>query len=383
MTYVTKINEATFAEKAFSWEDLLFSDLPATKTKHVTKSGTVTRKIDYLTLSEKEIDKIRDMRKVIHAFCDAYGHLYEKPRREMYHTFYIPKKSGGLRQIDQPEPELMEALNKVKFILEQVCGGLHHTAAYAYVKGRSAVNAVERHQSFESKWFLKTDFSNFFGNTTQNFVMRMLSQVFPFSEIVKTEEGRQDFERMLELCFLDGGLPQGTPASPVITNLMMVPFDYELSKKLAPRAYVYTRYADDILISAKERFPYREVVATIRETLRELEAPFDLKDSKTRFSSNSGSNWNLGVMLNKDNEITVGHMKKKYFKAAMCNFICDHLNGRHWTPSDAQQLAGTLSYYRMVERDYFNSIIRAQNEKFHVDFEALLKEDIAANYVTQ
>lgn len=382
MCYVTKINHANFGNKEFSWEDLIFSNLPSTKTKHVTKSGTITRKIDDLTLDEETIAKIEEMRTVIHRFCETYSSMYEKPRREMYHTFYIPKKSGGLRQIDQPEPDLMNALNKVKYILENVCGGLHHTAAYAYVKGRSAVNAVERHQSFNSKWFLKTDFSNFFGNTTQSFVMRMLSQVFPFCEIIKTENGRQDFGRMLELCFLDGGLPQGTPASPTITNLMMIPFDYELSKKLTSRAYVYTRYADDILISAEERFPYRDVVATIRETLREMEAPFDLKDEKTRFSSRNGSNWNLGVMLNKDNEITVGHMKKKYFKAAMCNFICDHLNGRHWTPSDAQQLAGALSYYRMVERDYFDSIIRAQNEKFHVDFESLLKEDIAAGYLT-
>lgn len=381
MTYVTVYNNTNYKGKDVSWEDLLFGDLSVRKTRQVTKSGTITRKIDDSEV-KANVEEIERMRKIIHEFCFLYGYLYQKPRRDLYHTFYIPKKSGGLRKIDQPEPELMEALNKVKFILEQVCGGLHHTAAYAYVKGRSAVNAVERHQSFVSNWFLKTDFSNFFGNTTQEFVMRMLRQVYPFSEITKTIEGRHDFERMLELCFLDDGLPQGTPASPVITNLMMVPFDYELSKKLAPRDYVYTRYADDILISAKERFPYHEAVETIRETLQELMAPFDLKDEKTRFGSRGGANWNLGVMLNKDNEITVGHMKKKYFKAAMCNFITDHLNGRHWSPSDAQQLAGTLSYYRMVERDYFDSIIRAQNTKFHVDFEALLKEDIAGNYLT-
>lgn len=378
MFYVTQWNQRNHNGANVKWEDLLFGSSDLTTTRHITKSGTVTRKVEN-TAAFCNQEKIDHMRTVIHAFCVTCASLYEVDRRSLYHTFYIPKRSGGLRKIDQPEPKLMEALTLVKTILEECCGGLHHTAAYAYVKGRSCVNAVERHQSFDSKWFLKTDFSNFFGNTTKDFVYRMLTMCYPFCEIVKTDEGRHDFETMLDLCFLDGGLPQGTPASPVITNLMMVPFDYELSKILSPKAFVYTRYADDILISAKERFPYRDVVATIRSVLRSLSAPFDLKDEKTRFSSRNGSNWNLGVMLNKDNEITVGHMKKKYFKAALCNFITDHLNGNRWSPSDAQQLAGTLSYYRMVERDYFDHIIQQQNEKFHVNFEQLLKDDIAGN----
>lgn len=378
MTYITEYNHRTYKGAAVTWEDLLFGDLPDTQPRHITKSGTITRMVpdDAFDPNGKSI---QTMRQVIHSFVEMHKPLYEVDRRSLYHTFYIPKRSGGLRRIDQPEPQLMSALSQAKTILESTCGALHHTAAYAYVKGRSCVNAVERHQSFQSKWFLKTDFSNFFGNTTRDFALRMMSMCYPFSEIVKTEQGKRDFAQMLELCFLDGGLPQGTPASPAITNLMMVPIDHELSRTLAPRAFVYTRYADDILISARERFNYREVVKFIRDTLRQFGAPFDLKDEKTRFSSSSGSNWNLGVMLNKDNEITVGHMKKKYFKAAMCNFITDHLRGVRWTPSDAQQLAGTLSYYRMVERDYFDSLIRQYNQKFSVDFEQLLKADIAGN----
>lgn len=376
MIYITK--KAIPGMPKFDEEDLFFGETKLT-WKYVTKSGTITRVYEDNKIPPPE--NLNMMGRVIVDFVNRYSALFEKNRASLYTTFYIPKRSGEnkFRRIDAPIDELAQAMGEVKHILEDVCGGLHHTSAYAYVKGRSTVDAVKRHQAFESNWFLKTDFSDFFGSTTKNFVLNMFSMIYPFNFIMRHLEYGPAFEKMIDLCFLNGGLPQGTQASPTITNLMMVPIDFTMSQKIATRAFVYTRYADDILISAKEKFNYHEVVKMIREVLQEFNAPFDLKDSKTRFGSRCGSNWNLGVMLNKDNEITVGHMKKKYFKAAVCNFIMDHLNGKTWSPSDAQRLAGELSYYRMIEKDYFDQIIYHQNQKFHVDFEQMLKANIAGN----
>ena len=39
----------------------------------------------------------------------------------------------------------------------------------------------------------------------------------------------------LELAFMDGVLPQGTPASPLITTIMMIPIDFCLNRKLIER----------------------------------------------------------------------------------------------------------------------------------------------------
>ena len=50
-------------------------------------------------------------------FNERTDYLREKPRREWYYEFHIPKKSGGLRKIDAPEPELKEALSTLKNIL--------------------------------------------------------------------------------------------------------------------------------------------------------------------------------------------------------------------------------------------------------------------------
>ena len=164
---------------------------------------------------------------------------------------------------------------------------LYHTSAFAYVRSRSTIDALKRHQRNESKWFLKLDFADFFGSTTLAFVLDMLSRVFPFSEIVKFQAGRAELAKALSLCFLNDGLPQGTPISPFITNVMMIAIDHKISNDLRNfdnRRFVYTRYADDLLISCKIDFNKDSVQQFVLDTLSEFHAPFTVKrerDSST------------------------------------------------------------------------------------------------------
>lgn len=313
-------------------------------------------------------------------FTEKYKDLYEVKRETLYTKFYIPKKSGGLREINAPVPALMTALRELKDILEQKGNALYHTSAFAYVRGRSTIDAVKRHQQHGSRWFLKTDFSDFFGNTTPEFVMRQLSSIFPFSDLMEQEEGRKVLRQALDLCFLHGGLPQGTPISPMLTNLVMIPIDHRLSNSLRKhkKNFVYTRYADDILISSRTDFDWNKVVSWMDDTLRQFHAPFTIKESKTRYGSSSGSNWNLGVMLNKDNEITIGHKNKKRFLAMIHSYVMDRKNGKPWSLHDIQVLNGLTNYYRMVEGEVIDRMIAYSNEKFGVNFEAMVKADLSS-----
>lgn len=314
-------------------------------------------------------------------FNNTYGALKERDRHELYREFYIPKKSGGLRKINAPEPELMDALRALKTIFELDFGALYHTSAFAYIKHRSTLDAIKRHQTNESKWFGKYDLSNFFGSTTPEFVMKMFSMVFPFSEVIKTDEGRRELENALELAFLDGGLPQGTPVSPLITNIMMIPIDFELARGLREynhQRFVYTRYADDFLISSKYSFSFREIESYLVGVLRDFGAPFTIKPEKTRYGSSSGANWNLGVMLNKDNEITVGHKKKRQFQAMLTSYVKDRANGKPWDKNEIQIMEGHRNYYRMVEKDTIDAMVKHLGEKLNVDIVSLIKADLKA-----
>lgn len=300
-------------------------------------------------------------------------------RHTLYDRFPIPKKSGGLRWINAPCPELKSHLTMLRDCIEQHCKATYHTNAFAYIKGRSTVNAVDRHKQARSKWFLKVDLHDFFGSTTKEFTLSMLSLIEPFNRICFTPIGEEVLSKALDLAFLDDGLPQGTPVSPLLSNLVMLPFDYEFSKKLRSiesQKFTYTRYADDMIISARGSFNPNEIKAMIRDTFKELGAPYEFQDAKTHYGSSSGNNWILGLMLNGNNEITVGHRTKKRFRAMCHNFICDCRSGNPWNLEDVQHLQGLLSYYESIEPDYIASLIAAINDKHNADLRQLLKQSI-------
>lgn len=348
--------------------------LPQPRNSRV--NGTVTRFSS--TVSPKLMLQYNVMALIrkLKEFNDKYTALFEVDRQTLYHSFAIPKKSGGVRRIDAPNDSLMEALRELASMLQNDFCALYHTSAFAYVKGRSAIDAVKKHQKHQSRWFLKIDFENFFGNTTFEFMMRMLEMIFPFSEVIRVDQGRVELERALSLCFLNGGLPQGTPISPMLTNLVMIPIDYQITKSLNKDGFVFTRYADDSIISHKYNFKFTDVCARIQEILKDFNAPYAIKQSKTRYGSSSGANWNLGVMLNRDNEITIGIKRRKMFKVLLNNYLTDRQNGIKWPPEDIQCMQGTVSYYRMVEPETIDKYIALYNQKFNTDFMLAMREDL-------
>ncbi len=339
-------------------------------------SGTVTRFFDAINPQIVRRANIPSMIDALEGFVTKHEELYTADRKTLYDRFPIPKKSGGLRWINAPHEPLMEALRELKTIFEEKMFALYHTAAYAYVKKRNTLDAIKRHQANESKWFLKTDFSDFFGSTTITFVLEMMSVIFPFSEVMQDERGKRVLTKALDLCFLDGGLPQGTPISPMLTNFLMIPIDHALYNDLRKKSFVYTRFADDIQISSKYEFDPQAMVEEIDRVLEKFHAPFKIKPAKTRYGSSSGRNWNLGLMLNRNNQITIGYQAKKRFKAMCSNYIQDRKSGIRWDLHDVQTLNGLRAYYIMIEREYIQMVIHKLNQKYGVNLVRLIRADL-------
>jgi len=348
------------------------------------KTNTRTYEVRYISDRFKKCLDTEKLIQTLKKFNEQTDNLRGVDRHSLYYEFKIPKKSGGLRKIDAPEPPLMEALRNLKAIFENEFNAMYHTASFAYVHGRSTIDAVKRHQQNESNWFAKFDLSNFFGSTTLEYTMKMFSMIYPFSELFYDEDSKEELRKALELAFLDGGLPQGTPISPLITNIIMIPIDYKLYN--AFRKYeedgeekylVYTRYADDFIISSRYGFSCKGVQDFIKETLSSFGAPFSINEKKTRYGSRAGSNWNLGVMLNKDNNITLGYKERKRFKAMISSYAKDKKNGVTWEYGDIKSALGTISYHRMVEgKENINGLIRALSNKFDIDIESEMKRDV-------
>lgn len=360
--------------KQLKWEDVLYETVsPNQLNQESDSSATITRKME--SIPNEILQKV-DIGKMIASFEKFNAdneELFKKNRNSLYSTFYIPKTTGGFRRIDAPNPELKSALSRLASILTDTCGVLYHTSAFAYVPGRCVHDAAAKHVKAKSKWYLKTDLSGFFPSTTLDFTMKMLSKVFPLSEILKDQNGNRQVRKALSLGFLNGSLPQGSPLSPSLTNMIFIPIDHALFGHFSKCKLVYTRYADDTHISAEKRFPYKKVIEYMEETFRQFGAPYEIKPEKTHFGSFKGENWMLGMMLNGNYDITVGYKAKKYMNSALCSFVLDTKNKKYWDICDVMYLQGQLNWYMTIEKDYFNSMIRKVNNKWGVDVRTMIK----------
>lgn len=380
MIYITQKASPRFPQ--YTLEDFLSDDTDFVNRPPIyNENNTRTIVVDSLNDRYRFLAAATSKVAALVSFNQRWEKLRSVPRHELYESFCIPKKSGGLRHINAPRPELSTALYELKALLENEFGArwLYHTSAFAYIKKRCTIDALKRHQQNDSRWFLKLDLHDFFGSTTLDFVIGQLKMIYPFSEVLKLARGEDELRKALEIGFLDGGLPQGTPLSPLLTNIMMIPIDHTLSKALTNfehNSFVYTRYADDFIITSRYSFCFRDVESLVVNTLHDFGAPFSLNKTKTRYGSRNGQNWNLGVMLNKDNKITIGSAKRRNFRAMLSSYAADRKSGRTWPIGDVQTLQGLCSYYRMVEGSSIDEMVSAIGVKYNLNIPAQIKKDL-------
>lgn len=305
--------------------------------------------------------------------CEQF--LAEHPERDaLYKSFTIPKRTGGLRKIDAPIEDLKILQREIVFTLSHLPGHYHpfvhaHDTAYAYITGRSTVDALRVHQANDSHWYLKLDIKSFFPNCIEPTVVTLLRQVYPLCYIPPAE-----LCLILRCCMLKGSLPQGAVSSPFLTNIMMIPIDKAINDLVFnwdKRHVVYTRYADDLLFSAKESFGWQQMCDEIKDIL--FRYSFELNEDKTRYGSRAGRNWNLGLLINQTNQISLGHNNKQRLRAMLWNFLKDTVSEVHWDLADIQYLQGMLSYWAHIEPEYVESIKTKYQSKAGITFSECLE----------
>ena len=349
LTYVAVSNEA--AKTQLSFDDLFNPDGTLKSLENIPvydRDVTYThRTIKTTAIRPEYIEYLNRKNTVFNArFATRLAAYRGQDMQQHYETFTIPKHSGGWRTINAPKEELKELQRDIKDYLENA-GVNPHTAAYAYVKYRSAKDAVIRHQRTGHTCYLKLDFSDFFGSCNKQTIMRSLTQI-PFFACMPI----QTLNDMLHVAMLNNGLPQGTPLSPWLTNQIMLPYDFEIAKACNSRAITYTRYADDMLFSADNKTALQAAIRVVREIIAGTN--LKINNDKTRISTIYGKNWNLGLMTNKDNEITVGWRNKERARATLHNFI---LAPNSVAPQQASEILGKWQYYHQIEPEYFDNLL--------------------------
>ena len=171
-----------------------------------------------------------------------------------YQTFTIPKKNGGERHIWAPMPKLKAAQH---WVLRHIAERLTvHGAAHGFLPGRSIyTNALEH---IDSSVVVSMDLADFFPTFTFKRVKGIFRQagymdgIATLFALLCTEAPREIVEDQGETFFVAMGprcLPQGSPASPALTNAACLRLDRRLTAFAEKNGWRYTRYADDLTFS--------------------------------------------------------------------------------------------------------------------------------------
>jgi retron-type reverse transcriptase len=164
----------------------------------------------------------------------------------MYKTIYIPKKSGGFREISIPNPELKE---KQREILEKLYNYFvndreRYKSFFYFAKGFIPNKGIYHNANPHAgkKFILNIDIKDFFPSCKEKNLPNYIKQALSQDEI--------------NLLFHNDSLPQGAPTSPFVSNLYLADADgiiFYLLKVFISDDVIYTRYADDITISSNSK----------------------------------------------------------------------------------------------------------------------------------
>lgn len=150
-----------------------------------------------------------------------------------------PNKPGEFRKITIPNDELKEVQRGILTESLYKCPALKPSKfAFGFVPYRSTLDAVMQHDP-EADFFCM-DAKDFF----DTFPVPVVRQ-----QLLKGGLDADYVDKLLEACSYKGTIPQGSPASPCLTNIGMKEVDAMLSAFAKSLGLTYTRYADDIVMS--------------------------------------------------------------------------------------------------------------------------------------
>lgn len=184
-----------------------------------------------------------------------------------YCTYEIPKKSGGVRLVAQPSRQL-KAIQS--WILRNILDNLSSSeASKGFEKGTSIYENAYPH--IGSNVILALDIDNFFPSIPANKVYGVFYSL-GYSKKISSA--------LTSICVYKGFLPQGSPASPKLANLVCSQLDARIQGYAGKHGITYTRYADDITLSCQSIKMIVKAKSFVPTIIKE--EGFKVNNSKTR-----------------------------------------------------------------------------------------------------
>ncbi|MDZ8095828.1 MAG: reverse transcriptase family protein [Nostoc sp. DedQUE05] len=271
-------------------------------------------------------------------------------RTTHYLPFKISKKVGGDRIIYAPKPDLKAAQ---RWILDNILEKLEiHNAAHGFCKNRSIVTNAKPHVG--ANVIVNIDLQNFFQSISYKRVKELFSG-FGYSESTATIFGLICTTAEIVIngqinntASENRHLPQGSPASPAISNLVCRNLDSRLATISENLGFCYTRYADDLTFSASGNASPKtsDLIKNIKSII--TSESFTVNDNKTKISGKSVQQEVTGVIVNK--QLNISKKTLKAFRATLYQIEQEGLSGKTWGKSTnlIAAITGFANYVAMI-----------------------------------
>lgn len=202
--------------------------------------------------------------------------------KHFYRSFKVPKRSKNeFRLISEPLPNLKDIQ---KWILNSILNQLEPSPySKAFRKGYSIKDNAKFHKG--QKKVLTMDIKNYFGS------IKYSNVYFFFRGLSYT---RSVAAMLSNICTLNDALPQGSPTSPMLANLITRNLDKRIAKYAIKNKIRYTRYADDITISGD--FDVGSVIRVVKSISKS--EGFKINDDKTRIRTQNQQQEVTGIVVN-------------------------------------------------------------------------------------
>lgn len=250
-----------------------------------------------------------------------------------YKRFKVAKKTGGFRLISAPMPRLKKAQH---YILEEILNKVAtHPKAHGCVIGKSILSNAVPHVN--KAVVINQDLKNFFPTITYNRIKGVFKS-FGYSEQVAvifallcSEPKILDISLLGENYFAQRGnrfLPQGSPCSPAITNVLCKNMDFRLEGIAKKYGFNYSRYVDDITFSG-EKEQFKNISAILKYSRKIVkDENFVLHPDKLRIMKRHQRQEVTGVIVNEKPNVNKKSLKR--FRALLYQIEKDGLQGKSW-----------------------------------------------------
>ena len=275
--------------------------------RHILQNTSHHQDDELLQLEEDETagnDTLEDLQ---NRMQDLQQLRYQAPE---LHGYLIEKSDGGVRPLSVPpfrDRILQRALAQ---IITPALEQLFYQGSYGYRPGRSRITAKQQIQLAWRqgyRWVYESDIEDFFDSVQLKRLQERLVALYDndpaISAIINWMSAPVRFEG--ELIQRKNGLPQGSPLSPLMANLMLDDFDSDMQQA----GFLLIRYADDFIVLCKDREQAEQAHLLAQQSL--AEHGLALNQEKTHIKPIEQGFKYLGYLFVNDMALDVGKDKSK------------------------------------------------------------------------